>query len=241
MYNINENYFLIWSNKMAYILGYICADGYIKLGPRNGGVMEITLKYRDRYILKFISKEISNNTVPIKTRIINNKKYARLIICRRKIVDDLLKLGITENKSLTLKKVKINKKYFLSFFLGFFDGDGYIRIVSPHDRRFRGYSYDNIEITLTSTLSFLQQIHSSIKQIFHTKHGKIKDCTKYYNAFVFRLNGVIARKLLLLCYKATPIFLKRKKQILNNFYNKNKLRNLSELRLKKYADLSSLS
>lgn len=52
-YNITEDYFKTWSNNMAYILGFIAADGVI---PKENQCVSISQK--ESYILEDIKKEL---------------------------------------------------------------------------------------------------------------------------------------------------------------------------------------
>jgi hypothetical protein len=239
---VNENYFRTITPKSAYILGFICADGNIIKTKRNGGILSIGLKYSDKYILEYITKEISNGQVPVYKKIIKNKPYVFLNICRRKIVDDIIKLGIKERKSLTLKKVKIPKKMLSYFIRGFFDGDGYIRVIKNHDKRGKGYNYESLEVTLTATKSFLLQIKSYLQYKFPYMKVRIKCCMPYYNAHVLSLSTFSARIFLLWIYTNlnNSFFLQRKFKIFKDFYFKNKYRNFKETRRNRYADLLTI-
>jgi hypothetical protein len=54
----------------------------------------------------------------------SNKKYKRFSLGCKKIVLDLEKLGISQNKTFTVKVPKFNKEFNSSFIRGLFDGDG---------------------------------------------------------------------------------------------------------------------
>ena len=50
-YDINENYFKTWSNNMAYILGFIAADGVIQKENQC-----VSISQKESYILEDIKK-----------------------------------------------------------------------------------------------------------------------------------------------------------------------------------------
>lgn len=54
-HNVNENYFDNWSPNIAYILGFITADGY---NSYRG--LEITVNVKDISVLEFIRNEIGS-------------------------------------------------------------------------------------------------------------------------------------------------------------------------------------
>lgn len=55
-YNITENYFKTWSNNMAYILGFIAADGVIQKENQC-----VSISQKESYILEDIKKELNTN------------------------------------------------------------------------------------------------------------------------------------------------------------------------------------
>ena len=65
--------------------------------------------------------------------------------------DDLTKLGVPPRKSLILQPPKIEKKYFLPYILGYFDGDGSISKTSQ---------YNNYNISIQGTKEILEWINS---------------------------------------------------------------------------------
>jgi hypothetical protein len=120
-YYVNENFFeTIDTEEKAYWLGFIAADGNV-----GGTSLKIMLKLSDAGHLEKFKKSIESEH---KIRI--EQKYNRCSISLRseKIVGDLKKYGITENKSLTLK-VNLNpvpRRLHKHFWRGMVDGDGYI-------------------------------------------------------------------------------------------------------------------
>lgn len=116
-YHINQDYFKTWSRNMAYILGMWFADGCIY----NGKMFDITLHAKDKYILKQIAKELKyeGNLYDYVDRQAARLNFSCVIIYK-----DLIALGGTENKSLTLTFPEVPEKYLNDFIRGYFDGDG---------------------------------------------------------------------------------------------------------------------
>ena len=123
-YTLNENYFEeIDSSNKSYILGFIYADGSIN---KKNNSLTICLSEKDKDVLKFIKKELNYSGI-IKNKIINNRNYSLVNIVSKKLINDLVDLGIIQNKtylSNSLPKVPIN--YYNDMIRGFFDGDGSI-------------------------------------------------------------------------------------------------------------------
>ncbi|SDC12744.1 hypothetical protein SAMN04487767_101279 [Bacillus wiedmannii] len=55
-YDITENYFKTWSHNMAYILGFIAADGVIQKENQC-----VSVSQKESYILEDIKKELKTN------------------------------------------------------------------------------------------------------------------------------------------------------------------------------------
>lgn len=118
-YNINQDYFKTWSRNMAYILGLWFADGCIY----GGRMFDITLHKKDKYILKQIAKELDyqGNLYDYV-----DKQASRINFSCKVIYNDLIALGGTEKKSLTLSFPNVPDEFLPDFIRGYFDGDGSI-------------------------------------------------------------------------------------------------------------------
>ena len=127
-YKLNENYFdVINTKEKAYLLGLICADGWIADNKRgNNCLLGLAFQQRDFELLEFVktSLEATNPIKPIK----NNSVC--LTVHSVTLVSKLQEYGIIPNKSLTLNiedvinKCSITEDLIPSFILGYFDGDG---------------------------------------------------------------------------------------------------------------------
>lgn len=119
----NENFFKIWSHKMAYVLGFFAADGSMYLTRR--GTHFIEFQITDGALLHAIRDAFgSDHKIAIKKRKEGHKTLYRLQIGSKAIFDDLRKLGFTQAKSKVARLPKIPEGYFPDFLRGYFDGDG---------------------------------------------------------------------------------------------------------------------
>lgn len=128
-YTYNEAFFSTWTHDMAYLLGFVFSDGYVS--HRHGYLMAIELAIKDINILTNMASRIG--VVPISIIKRNKghskgKKYCKISLYSKEIYNDLIKLGVTERKSLTAEFPYVPKEYMSSFLLGYFDGDGCISI-----------------------------------------------------------------------------------------------------------------
>ncbi len=121
--SVNENYFKKWSSEMAYILGFILADGCIIEGTYEGysGSLKLGVNKKDIDILEKIKLQLASQH-----KISIGKEAAHLGITSQVIVSDLKSLGIVYRKSLHENVPIIPKKYIKDFIRGIVDGDGSI-------------------------------------------------------------------------------------------------------------------
>lgn len=124
---INSDFFKVWSPEMAYVVGFIAADGNICKSGRST-VLHIACDNVD--VIEKIKLTL-NYEGPIYTKKRSNGKTSHsLRICDYVIFQDLQKLNITERKSLTLMPPKIPRNLVNHFIRGYFDGDGSVSIRS---------------------------------------------------------------------------------------------------------------
>jgi hypothetical protein len=120
-YSVNTHFFKRWSPQMAYILGFMCSDGNVHKTTVSWDLSDIHPS--NMVLLKNINRAMSSN-YPI----VKQKHSYRLRISNPIIVQDLLALGVTHNKSKTIKLPNVPQKYFQHFIRGVLDGDGWISI-----------------------------------------------------------------------------------------------------------------
>lgn len=136
---VNEKYFESWTPKMAYILGFITADGGMHYSgyedlKYNGYKITIPLKYEDKEILEFIRDEIApKNNVYDRTfgELLKSGKrrhQCSLTISSKYLMDSLMTFGITPRKTGKEVLPFIPHKFKADYLRGLFDGDGSISI-----------------------------------------------------------------------------------------------------------------
>ena len=167
-YSQNSDFFEEWNGDVAYILGFIYADGCIRK-PRKGQNSNILMiDITDEDLLVAIRDKIApKRRITVSKR--SNEKHPKwkdnymLHIPDDKMVADLEKLGVHERKTPVKKFPDVPKEYLADFVRGYFDGDGSV-FLSPCKNR-----YPNFVVTIVSgSREFLL----SMKEIF--KEMKIK-------------------------------------------------------------------
>lgn len=218
-YRFNEDFFeKIDTENKAYWLGFIYADGCIRENQgkdKNKGLgLEITLKEEDRlHLEKFIAHiGISDNSI-IKDKLSKAKgkeyKSCKVVINSTKMCKDLISLGATQRKSLTLKFPKeqcLNIEFHKHFLRGYFDGDGNIGVRNT--QRYR----DCPRITLLGTEDFLNSVKSFCESNLGVSNVKLQS-RKNGNVYTYQKTGDNAKEILRYMYDGASIYLERKYKI----------------------------
>ena len=131
LFEVNDKFFSKWSAKMAWVLGFIFADGNIH--PQAQGTYCLSISSKDTSLLQNIKKAM-NSTHPIKKVIHKEWFMYRLFITRPQINRDLSRLGLTPRKSLTILFPKVPNSFLPHFIRGVFDGDGSV-YLNPRSKR----------------------------------------------------------------------------------------------------------
>lgn len=114
---MNEKYFQRWSNNMAYILGFITADGSV---TDKNHEYRLRIASKDREIMEFIRNELEY-IHEVKLQL---DGCYMITISRKQIVMDLMSMGILPRKSWSPLVPDVPNEYRVNFIHGLFDGDG---------------------------------------------------------------------------------------------------------------------
>jgi len=203
--NFNDNYFeVIDTEDKSYFLGLLFADGNVYL-KRNR--VQITLANEDAYILNKFAEHIGYTG----KLYIDREKYSKLILPSKKMCDDLVALGCTANKSLTLKfPTNVPNELLHHFIRGYFDGDGHIsldkKLVNPY-----------YHINITSTEQFiitLKEILSTNNITTGKSYKRYKD--KEVSAHTVYVMNKSAKEFVDYIYSNATLFLTRKQKVYGN-------------------------
>ena len=163
-----ENYFEnIDSPEKAYWLGLIISDGAItNQADKSKFQLELTLKKEDEHILHLLEEDLG-----VKEKVYNSAdKYKRFSLGSKKIVQDLEKLGITQNKSFTVQVPNIPEEYEAALIRGIFDGDGGFTTYT------RANGQKCMELSFCGNFYVIQWIQKTlIKNLPNLKINKITD------------------------------------------------------------------
>ncbi|MHA1967802.1 MAG: LAGLIDADG family homing endonuclease [Candidatus Hodarchaeales archaeon] len=187
---------------MAYVLGFIFADGCIL---RYKASSSLKIKIKDKKLLEKMNGVMSSN-YPIKSeRNLTDIIYS-LTITRNEIVQDLIKLGLTTRKSLIMQFPDIPEQFIFYFIRGYFDGDGNTGIMKK---------YLIIEFTCGSK-EFLEELYKILEN--HPIKCSIREIRRESIYYSLKILAENRKEFYELLYKDATIFLERKFSILQYYF-----------------------
>lgn len=196
--DFNRDFFKTWSPPMAYVLGYLYADGTL-IDPKPSRTCYVRLTSIDKEHLEKINlligrkgKIYSSEPRIIKSRgktYISQTAYY-ISIGSRELFNDLIRLGLTERKSLTVNFPFIQTTFLPYFLRGNLDGDGCIYI---------GNNGKRLQVIFNSgSKNFLKKL----SELFTNNLPiKVKNTVRSSNCFQLRYSTIEAVKILDFIYK----------------------------------------
>lgn len=184
---------------MAYVLGYLFADGSLELAPQNrGNYVRVSSVDRDRIVLIRSLLRSSHPIYKYKQRANTRAQYL-LRIGSKEVCASLQELGLAANKSLTMRFPSVPPAYLSSFVLGYFDGDGGAYLDRDSARNVKRL----LTVFTSGSREFLLELHRMLETHAHldarqlTKHGSAS------HAFQMRYSTRDSLRLFLFLYPGT--------------------------------------
>lgn len=213
---------------MAYILGLLFADGALLDARKSSRTCYLQLTSKDKSLLETVRELMSSFHLITKRGpeyvYFKKKRYFRseiysLRIGSKLMYQDLLKKGLTPNKSLTMRFPYVPQKYLSFFTRGYFDGDG---CVSLHNRE-NGKTPEAQVVFTSGSVIFLKELMGKFTSIAGVS---LKQICKYKNQGAYRLRyrkleGLEILKFMYKSLDKAP-YLKRKFDIYLNLINDRK-------------------
>lgn len=172
-YETQEDYFETWSPNMAYLLGFITADGHLNISDCHNRLI-IGLSQKDKCILDFVSDQISRRPYYINKN--NNSIY--LTINSKKLIKSIQAAGLPADKNNITVLQNMPKELWPHYLLGIFDGDG----CFTYQQRVRFDKYKSVEGKFQITNNNLLLLNNlrdkcgfGYGKIYKSNHGN------YYN------------------------------------------------------------
>lgn len=207
---IDKKFFKKWSSDMAYILGFMFADGNIVKTKR--GTHFFAIYSQDKKLLSEMLKLMKSDHKLSKRP---GEDCYRLQIGSKEMFEDLISLGLTPNKSKRMKLPIISLKYESDFIRGFFDGDGNVWSGRIHNDREKQNSVIQVNFTSASFV-FLRKI----QELLNNKGCGMGSLRKVGNYARLGYGSKDALKIYKIMYNSPhKLFLKRKKLVFEKFIN----------------------
>ena len=195
---------------MAYVLGFIFADGSIFKNPRGSHYLDLTSTD-----LELIGKLKRLLGAEHKIGVYNskNKKWKRrykLQIGSRDLFSDLNKYGVVPRKSLIMSFPNIPRKYLSHFVRGYFDGDGSVNFGKYWRKARSNWTWQFSSSFISGSEKFLKTLCKILNQ--YNMRGAIQRKNRGYELVFSRLSSLALFKLM---YHnvSTKMFLERKHNI----------------------------
>lgn len=143
---------------MAYVLGYLYADGSLEDAPYiRGKYVRVTSTDRDRIeTIRALLK--SEHSIVRKVQGVRRKPLFLLRIGNSKLFGALIEIGLTPRKSLIMTFPAVPLPYLGPFVRGYFDGDGCSRIDVVYGKPKR-----LLAIFTSGSRVFLEKLHKHLK------------------------------------------------------------------------------
>ena len=199
-YAVDESFFdNIDTEDKAYWLGFLTADGLI-----TDHVVRINLQLRDiDHLYKFTASLRSEQTVTFRDTIASNgivTKQAVIIISSRRLVRALNRLGLTSNKTFTVRPCEaVPEELLADYWRGVFDGDG-----SISSSGLLGITW---KMSLVGNKFMVEGFHDFIASFVNTK----ANVRPFKNVFTISYSGrMVTRAVAQVLYENATIYLDRK-------------------------------
>ena len=199
-YGVNDDYFDNESSNMAYILGFLAADGTV---TKNGNRIKIGLSSVDRKFLELIKEELGAESNIFDYETSNGYMVSELSFTSQKIKQKLTEYNIIPGKTETFTfPTNLSKKYWIDFIRGYFDGDGSVGTAGPSAIRWQICSHR--PQVLETIVEFLFEEYGIPKvSVQKNEHG---------NSFLYRIqySNNSTRKIFQILYTPNSLYLPRK-------------------------------
>ncbi len=213
----DKNFFKLWSRDMAYVLGFLFADGNIIKTKR--GTHFTSIYTKDRRLIYSMRSSMNSNH-KIAKRISETGHCYNIQIGSKELFADLLALGLIVKKANRMKLPHLPKKYVNDFVRGYFDGDGNVWVGNTHKHR-KTKTLTMLSCFTSASTSFLKDLLSLLKTVGVSGGSAYQSGNGKYGRLT--LSTTDSLKLYEIMYnKPHKLFLPRKKLVFDKFIEKRK-------------------
>ena len=213
-YPVKEDFFFEQSHDLAYLLGFLASDGYVLKKHNEIG---LGLQITDKEILEKFYNALGGK--PLKDFVSNKGSHmSKWEFTSQKVKQELANYGIVNNKTFCLvPPYKLERKYWIDYIRGYFDGDGSVNWLSQNALRWQICSATK-EI-LQWVIDFLYEEYKIPKvNILEQKPNSYRRNTLYY----FQYSTNATKAIYDILYTKNSWFLSRKKQKFEEILRRHK-------------------
>lgn len=198
----NHDFFKKWSEEMAYILGFITADGCIAKN-KYSYKLYFSIHEKDKDLLEKIRKILAPKN---KYSYYKKEKMYHFSFTSTEMYNDLMKLGITPRKTFSVKPPQVPKEFIRDYLRGYIDGDGCINIFKRKDSK-----KEMPALRIIGNMEISKYIRSTFNKVANSKLNIYKTYSKYGNEMdnlLYTCKNAV--KILDFLYENSTIYLDRK-------------------------------
>jgi hypothetical protein len=225
-YKCQLDFFKNWSNEMAYVLGFLYADGDI-VDAISSRTQYIKFSSKDREIIDKI-KSVLKAEHPIHNwpahlslhangKIYKSAESFFMRIGSRRVFADLKNLGLKPNKSKTMKFPEVPLKYVSHFIRGYFDGDGTIFLGTRGSGKDIPVLERAIIIFSCGSKKFIRALSNILAEDVNVKIANIYNSTRCFQISYGTKASIEIFKFMY--HNSKGLFLKRKFDTFGRFFN----------------------
>lgn len=233
-HSCNDSFFeTIDSEKKAYWLGYLFADGYNSTDKnmvsfsQSEPQEEMVYKFKEDLEATQPISIIGSRTNTIHGKEITSKPAHKITINSKQLSDDLAKHGCTQGKTFTITFPNIDDQFKSHFIRGYFDGDGSVTNV-------KNTTGTKAQFNIIGTLDLLLGIQKELVNKAGLNEIKISRARKNSNVYQLVYGGIEnVKKFYSYLYLDSEIYLPKKKVIFESVIKLYKDRDDNKDSLKK--------
>lgn len=218
-WKFNKNFFEEWSSQMAYVLGFLFADGYVQRNSRGSSYFCFVSTNRE-IIEKIRNALMSNHKIGVRKKNKINPNWKDLYVLQIgsvKLFKDLEKFGIIRNKGLKITFPNIPSEFLGHFVRGYFDGDGNVWVGLTHKYDRKNPNKVLVVGFTSGSGRFLKSLMRLLKSLAGLKGGSFQH---YSGAYRLHYSTTDSLKLYKFMYSSNnELCLDRKKIIFEKFLN----------------------
>lgn len=199
-FNVDDNYFSTENSNMAYLLGFLASDGTV---DKKNNRIKIGLSSIDKKFLMEIKEELKYEGDILDYITSNGFSVSELTFTSQQIKKDLARYNIVPNKTFAFKFPKnLNKKYWIDFIRGYFDGDGSVSTAGENAIKWQ---------ICSATKDVLETIVDFFYEEYHIKKISILEQSRKNNTlYYFQYSTNATKEIFSILYKKNSLKLPRK-------------------------------